>query len=190
MDAASSVECPQSTKSKMVPDPYKYHGSQDQHQRCTLFESWFKKESKNSSVYHGPNQSPTLTQSVDGSPFQSILGISSLEVAVKNEYKGDFYPFTRTHYDTQDQVKTFLDLTQATAMSQFMIVLILKLVMSPKLPLYAPDYGEDVHNSIQSFMAKYATNLDTHGIPVSFKLYIMIYDMKLTSHAFETLKSM
>ena len=47
-----------------------------------------------------------------------------------------------------------------------MILLILKLVMSPKLPLSAPDYGIDIENGINGFMSKYADSLDKHGIPV------------------------
>ena len=61
-------------------------------------------------------------------------------------------------------MEAFLDLDQATAMGKFMIVLILKLVMSPKLPLSAPNYGHDIEAGIQSFMKKYADNLDKNGI--------------------------
>ena len=85
---------------------------------------------------------------------------------MKNDYLGDVYPFIKTHHDTRSNVEAFLDLDQATAMGKFMIVLILKLVMSPKLPLSAPNYGHDIEEGIQNFMNKYANDLDTHGMPV------------------------
>ena len=164
MDAALSIDCPS--------NPLEMENAQQNEldrPRCTLFNTWA--DSDPSLDPHHNNHSHishSSSISVDGSPFQSILGISSLEVAMKNDYHGDSYPFIKTHYDTQDQVETFLDLTQATAMGQFMIVLILKLVMSPKLPLSAPDYGKDIEDGIQSFMSKYSNNMDTHGIPVLF----------------------
>ena len=48
-----------------------------------------------------------------------------------------------------------------------MILLTLKLVMSPKLPLSAPDYGKEIEAGIHGFMSRYADNMDTNGIPVS-----------------------
>lgn len=153
-----AIECP--------TNPLKMENAQQQNQEqdtsCSLFDLWF-----NSSM---STKNDTSIGVVDGSPFQSIFGISSLEVAMKNHYPGDSYPFTKTHYDTEDQVETFLDLSQATAMGQFMIVLLLKLVMNPKLPLSAVDYGRDVEAGIAQFMNKYSTNLDSHGIPVSLCL--------------------
>ena len=53
-----------------------------------------------------------------------------------------------------------------------MILLTLKLVMSPKLPLSAPDYGKDIETGIDGFMSRYADNMDTNGIPVS-NVFIM-----------------
>ena len=73
---------------------------------------------------------------------------------MKNHFHGEVYPFSNSHYDTESQVDIFLDLNQATAMAQFMVVLILKLVMSPKLPFSAPDYGTDVEQGIQRFMGE------------------------------------
>ncbi len=144
---------------------------------CSLFKTWLNTSSflANNSTY----------ESVDGNPFQSILGISSLELAMKNNYQGDYYPFIKTHYDTEDQVETFLDLSQATAVAQFMIILILKLVMSPKLPLSAPDYGTDIQAGVLDFMGKYADNLDKHGIPVS-SLYPMGQPTSFMSEVIET----
>ena len=150
MEAASSVECPPLTQD-----------NEFDYSRCTLLDTWLSSDSPSGSVH---NSSHSI--SVDGSPFQSILGISSLEVAMKNDYHGDAYPFIKTHHDTWSHVEAFLDLDQATAMGKFMIVLILKLVMSPKLPLSAPNYGQDIEAGIQSFMNKYADNLDKHGIRV------------------------
>ena len=93
---------------------------------------------------------------------------SSSNIAVQNSlYRGDAYPFTKTHFDTKDHVEKFLDLSQATAIGKFMILLTLKLVMSPKLPLSAPDYGKDIETGIDGFMSRYADNMDTNGIPVS-----------------------
>ena len=71
---------------------------------------------------------------------------------MKNNFHGEVYPFSNSHYDTQSQVDLFLDLSQADAMAKFMVVLILKLVMSPKLPLSALDYGTDVEQGINNFM--------------------------------------
>ena len=48
-----------------------------------------------------------------------------------------------------------------------MILLTLKLVMSPKLPLSAPDYGKEIEAGIQGFMSRYADDMATNGIPVS-----------------------
>ena len=71
---------------------------------------------------------------------------------MKNNFHGEVYPFSNSHYDTQSQVDLFLDLSQADAMAKFMVVLILKMVMSPKLPLSALDYGTDVEQGINNFM--------------------------------------
>ena len=84
----------------------------------------------------------------------SFLGISTLELTMKNHFHGEVYPFSNSHYDTKAQVDNYLDLNQAAAMAQFMIVLILKLVMSPKLPFSVVDYGRDVEAGIQHFMGK------------------------------------
>ena len=84
-----------------------------------------------------------------------FIGISTLELTMKNNYHGEVYPFSNSHYDTQSQVDLFLDLSQADAMAKFMVVLILKLVMSPKLPLSALDYGTDVEQGINHFMGTY-----------------------------------
>jgi len=159
MEAASSIECPENSEPKME----KSQEDKLNNSRCTLYDTLFS--SATTSSDH--NNSSTGCISVDGSPFQSILGISSLEVAMKNDYQGDAYPFTKTHFDTQHHVEKFLDLSQATAIGKFMILLTLKLVMSPKLPLSAPDYGKEIEAGIQGFMSRYADNMDTNGIPVN-----------------------
>ena len=58
-----------------------------------------------------------------------------------------------------------------------MILLTLKLVMSPKLPLSAPDYGKDIETGIHGFMSRYADNMDTNGIPVSKMLMTLVMDI-------------
>lgn len=78
---------------------------------------------------------------------------------MKNNYHGDAYPFIRTNYDTKNHVEAFLDISQAEKMAQFMIVLMLKLVMSPVLPLSPHQYGKDIEKGIQNFMGKYADTL-------------------------------
>ena len=90
----------------------------------------------------------------------SFLGISTLELTMKNHFHGEVYPFSNSHYDTKAQVDNFLDLNQAAAMAQFMIVLILKLVMSPKLPFSVVDYGRDVEAGIQHFMGMKSLSFD------------------------------
>ena len=89
--------------------------------------------------------------------FFFFAGISTLELTMKNHYHGEAYPFSNSYYDTESQVDIFLDLNQATAMAQFMVVLILKLVMSPKLPFSAPDYGSDIEQGIDHFMSKWGS---------------------------------
>ena len=58
-----------------------------------------------------------------------------------------------------------------------MILLTLKLVMSPKLPLSAPDYGKDIETGIHGFMSRYADNMDTNGIPVSKMFMTLVMDI-------------
>jgi len=153
MEAALSVDCPS--------NPREMENAQQEDQvnpqRCTLFNYW---------TNHSKEKDSWLMNSVDGSPFQSILGISTLELTMKNHFHGEVYPFSNSHYDTKAQVDNYLDLNQAAAMAQFMIVLILKLVMSPKLPFSVVDYGRDVEAGIQHFMAKHATSLSDHGVEV------------------------
>lgn len=152
MESALSVECrevpehmenAQQASGQNDPDPH----------YCTLFDTWF-----NSSFNNDP-------RNVDGSPFQSILGISSLEVAMKNHNAAtDLYPFTKSDWDTKSHVETYLDLTQAASVAKFIVILILKLVSSPKLPLSAADYGNDVKAGVQAFMGQHGSTLNDHGV--------------------------
>ena len=80
MEAASSIECPENSEPKME----KSQEDKLNNSRCTLYDTLFS--SATTSSDH--NNSSTGCISVDGSPFQSILGISSLEVAMKNDYQG------------------------------------------------------------------------------------------------------
>ena len=80
MEAASSIECPENSEPKME----KSQENKLNNSRCTLYDTLFS--SATTSSDH--NNSSTGCISVDGSPFQSILGISSLEVAMKNDYQG------------------------------------------------------------------------------------------------------
>jgi hypothetical protein len=149
-----------------IPDPLKMENAQQENQlaptRCTLYDSWLK--SDNDSIVMKNSGSNTG----GGSSFQSILGVSSLQIAMRNTHfeVGDSYPFINTHYDTSYHVETFLDLRQAASVGKFVTNLILQLVMSPKLPLLASDYGQDVNSGVQLFMAKHADLLATHGVQV------------------------
>jgi len=149
MEAALSVDCPS--------NPREMENAQQEDQRCTLFSYWSQSTEKDA----------WLMKTVDGSPFQSILGISTLELTMKNNFHGEVYPFSNSHYDTQSQVDLFLDLSQADAMAKFMVVLILKMVMSPKLPLSALDYGTDVEQGINNFMEKYNAILHQHKVDIT-----------------------
>ena len=81
MEAASSIECPENPA---LPEMEKSQEDKLNNSRCTLYDTLFS--SATTSSDH--NNSSTGCISVDGSPFQSILGISSLEVAMKNDYQG------------------------------------------------------------------------------------------------------
>ena len=96
---------------------------------------------------------------------------------MKNHFHGEVYPFSNSHYDTKAQVDNYLDLNQAAAMAQFMIVLILKLVMSPKLPFSVVDYGRDVEAGIQHFMGMKSLSFDR------LKSYICLF-LSFTSFLF------
>ena len=150
MEAAISVDCPE--------NPLQMENAQQADQTdakpCTLYQ-WFNQ-----------SQNDSFSNSVDGSPFQSILGISSLQVAMRNDYQGDIYPYFNTNFDTKSQVEQFLDLNQATSMAQFMVILTLKLSMSPKLGLSPLDYGLDVQEGIERFMGSYADILSHHEVQV------------------------
>ena len=153
MQAAKSIPCPITTIENAQQE------NQLNPNSCTLFDTWFNSSSSTNST--------NVLASIDGSPaFQSILGISSIEVAMKNDYRGDAYPYINTKYDVEEHVHAFLSLKQAAAMAQFMIVLILQLVMSPKLPLLASDYGLDIKTGVHNFMAEYADDLSKQSIPV------------------------
>ena len=67
---------------------------------CTLFDKWSK--SDNSSILNKITPSNTG----GGTTFQSVLGISSLEISMKNRHakNGDSYPFHHTSLDTSDMV--------------------------------------------------------------------------------------
>ena len=57
MEAALSVDCPS--------NPREMENAQQEDQRCTLFSYWSQ----------SPEKDAWLMKTVDGSPFQSILGI-------------------------------------------------------------------------------------------------------------------
>ena len=156
-----SVECPE--------NPLEMENAQQNDfdaQPCTLYNTWFN-QSQNDTMW---------SNSVDGSPFQSFLGISSLQVAMRNDYQGDFYPYFNTNFDTKSQVQQYLDLNQATSMAQFMVILILKLAMSPKLALSPLDYGMDVKVGMNGFMEKHADKLSQNGIQVRITLSFLFLD--------------
>lgn len=158
-----SVDCPE--------NPLNMENAQQNNQLndkpCTLFNSWFNQTQNDTELW---------SNSVDGSPFQSFLGISSLQVAMRNNYQGDFYPYFNTNFDTKSQVEQYLDLNQATSMAKFMVILTLKLAMSPKLSMSPLHYGLDVQEGMHKFMAKYADNLSQHGIQVNIEfLWEVIY---------------
>jgi hypothetical protein len=92
MEAASSIECPENTA---LPEMEKSQEDKLNNSRCTLYDTLFSSATTTSDH----NNSSTGCISVDGSPFQSILGISSLEVAMKNDYQGkEFCSLLFRHY--------------------------------------------------------------------------------------------
>ena len=103
------------------------------------------------------------------SVFQNILGISSLDISIKNRHSasGDIYPYVSSKMDTADKAITHLELQHAVSMTKFLIIVILKLITPVELPLTALEYGNHVQADVNIFLSKYADDLAANRIDIT-----------------------
>jgi len=93
------------------------------------------------------------------SVFQNMLGISSVDLSLKNRHSrtGDSYPFVGTPLDTMSRTQRYLELKHAESMGRFLTILVMQLVTMAQLPLSATSYGHQVQQDLaRSFLPAYA----------------------------------
>ncbi|CAB4054611.1 NAALAD [Lepeophtheirus salmonis] len=92
------------------------------------------------------------------SPFQSFLGVSSVEISIKNENGNDAYPYVKTMHDTPETVEKFLDprFQNSVLVGKYVATITMILSTSKKLPMWVSDYAKEVSQESIKFFRTYA----------------------------------
>eukprot|EP00096_Caligus_rogercresseyi_P014815 TRINITY_DN7307_c0_g1_i1.p1 TRINITY_DN7307_c0_g1~~TRINITY_DN7307_c0_g1_i1.p1 ORF type:complete len:824 (-),score=172.70 TRINITY_DN7307_c0_g1_i1:147-2618(-) len=120
------------------------------------------------------------------SPFQSLLGISSVEISIKNEDQNGAYPYFKTDHDTPDMVERFLDpgFENSVLVGKFVATLAMVLSTSKKLPMSVYDYAQDLSRESESFFKSYAGVLKENELDVLSQLKLAISEFQASSKGF------
>ncbi|TRY69059.1 hypothetical protein TCAL_04427 [Tigriopus californicus] len=128
---------------------------------CTLFSTWIDEDAAATSL-----KSDKLMMSDPQHSFQSILGVSTIEVALKTLAMP--YPHTNSSMDTVSAIKTILDpeFKHAALVARFLTILLLQLTMTPNLPGSVSDYANKIHSDIHTFIQVNDKDLEEHDVNV------------------------
>eukprot|EP00095_Tigriopus_kingsejongensis_P005876 maker-scaffold38_size502422-snap-gene-3.21 protein:Tk05876 transcript:maker-scaffold38_size502422-snap-gene-3.21-mRNA-1 annotation:"glutamate carboxypeptidase 2" len=156
---------------KSVPCPHKMGIDDD----CTLFSKWIKEE----------NGGDHLMLDNPQNPFQNVLGVSTIEVALKSIFMP--YPHSNASVDTTTAVQRLLDpeFKHASLIAKFVAILIFQLVMTPNLPGSVSDYAAKIHQDIHAFVHTNDRNLDAHGVNLQ-ELFDALNKFDLAAHRFHS----
>ena len=100
------------------------------------------------------------------SVFQNMLGMTSLDVSVRNTYHrtGDSYPLVDTPLDTMTQAQRFLELGHAVHIGKFLTVLIMQLVTKAQLPFRVTAYADLMHRDLTRLLDTYGDAMGRRGV--------------------------
>uniref|UniRef100_A0A0K2UC67 Nacetylated alphalinked acidic dipeptidase 2 [Falco cherrug] n=1 Tax=Lepeophtheirus salmonis TaxID=72036 RepID=A0A0K2UC67_LEPSM len=117
------------------------------------------------------------------SPFQSFLGVSSVEISIKNENGNDAYPYVKTMHDTPETVEKFLDprFQNSVLVGKYVATITMILSTSKKLPMWVSDYAKEVSQESIKFFRTYAQVLKENELNVLSQLKSAISDFQSSS---------
>lgn len=132
-----------------------------------MYDRWLKKYTSTNTSNNGyfDEKDYSKANGIDGkdigvkvssgaSSFESILGIPSIDLTVKNRHSatGDGYPYEGSLLDNPKNTKTYLKFEQAEIIAKFLVDVIMQLVDSAKLDMSATAYANDVKKGIYQFL--------------------------------------
>ena len=125
---------------------------------CSLFSTWLRDE-----THEDLPTSDHLDLGSTNSAFQNILGVSSVQVALKGP-SNNYGTSSRTpsHIVTTSNQREFLEpkFRFSALVARFVTLLALKLTSTPELPVSVRDYSDRLHTEVREFLRNAATNAE------------------------------